>query len=267
MSLTRKKAKILRRKCTFTGRSYRRYDKNLFQQKIRDADWNEFNNSNTVTSKWNVLLKIITNTIDNMCALKLFKIKQEKQPWITNQLIELIKGKDHALKRAKKRKDPVLWEEAKRLRNNCTKRLRDARADYINENLNNNLGEQKKFWKNIQNVIPSHKKKNIGTFNLIDENTGLEINDNIAQFINDFFVNIGPNLAKKCDQPWIFDGEPCAHSMDNIITDLDEIIKLCKEININKSSCIEHISSEVLRIDYCDARPLCSALIKLGYIF
>ena len=83
---------------------------------------------------------------------------------------------------------------------------------------------------------------------LIDENTGLEVNDdNTAKFINDFFVNIGPNLAKNCDQPWTFDGEPCAHSMDNITTDLDKIVKLCKEININKSSCIEHISSEVLR--------------------
>ena len=35
--------------------------------------------------------------------------------------------------------------------------------------------------------------------------------------------------------------------MDHIETDLDGIWKLCKDININKSSCIEHLSSEILR--------------------
>ena len=75
--------------------------------------------------------QIIRENIDIMCPLKTFKIKQEKEPWISDQLIELIKDKDHALRRAKKRKDPQLWKEAKRLRNNCIKRLRDARAEYI----------------------------------------------------------------------------------------------------------------------------------------
>ena len=37
--------------------------------------------------------------------------------------------------------------------------------------------------------------------------------------------------------------------MENIETNIDEIIKLCKEININKSSCVENLSSEIL----CDA--------------
>ena len=183
-----------------------------------------------------------------MCPLKLFKIKQEKEPWISNQLIELIKDKDHALKIAKKSKDLILWAEAKRLRNNCTKRLRDARADFIKDNLKNNIGNQKKFWQNIQNVIPSAKKRNSGTFKLIDNDTGLDIEEHdTAQFRNDFFVNIGPNLAKNCIQPWRFDGQICNDTLENIETNIDEVIKLCKEININKSSCVENLSSEILR--------------------
>ena len=241
-----------------------------------------------------------------MCPLKTFKIKQEKEPWLSNQLIELIKDKDYALKRAKSKKDPVLWTEAKKLRNNCTKRLHDARADYIKENLEINLGNQKKFWKNIQNVISSSKKANIGNFKQTDQDSGIDIDENdtaqynnctkrlrdaradyikenleinlgnqkkfwkniqnviplskkanignfkqtdqdsgididendTAQYINDFFVNIGPNLASKCDQPWRFDGNLCPNNIDPIYTDVDEIIKLCKDININRSSCI-----------------------------
>ena len=246
--LTRKRVKKVKKKCNFIGRSYRRYNKLVFQQLIRDADWNAFDNSITATAKWNCLLQTIRENIDRMCPLKTFKIKQDKEPWLSNQLIELIKDKDYALKRAKSTKDPVLWNEAKRLRNNCTRRLRDARADYIKENLENNMGNQKKFWKNIQNVIPSSKKKNIGNFKLTDQVSGIDIDENdTAQYINDFFVNIGPNLASKCDQPWRFDGNPCPNNIDSIFTDVDEIIILCKDINVNKSSCIEHLSSEIIR--------------------
>ena len=152
----------------------------------------------------------------------------------------MIKDKDYALKRAKLRKDPTLWTEAKRLRNTCTKRLRDARTDYIKDNLEQNLGNQKKF--------PSTRKRNNGDFNLMDQITGMDIDkNNTAQYINDFFVNIGPNLAKKCDQPWRFDGEPCLNNIESIQTNVDEITKLCKDMNINKALCIEHLSSEIIR--------------------
>ena len=246
--LTRKKVKTMKKKCDFIGRSYRNYNKVLFQQMVIESDWHTFDNSLTVSEKWSCLQNIIRNCIDDMCPLKHFKIKQEKEPWLSNQLIELIKDKDLALRIAKKNKDPALWNEAKRLRNNCTKRLRDARAEYIKENLDNNTGNQNKFWKNIQNVIPSTKSKKKGNIKLIDQDSNLDISEeNTASYINDFFVNIGPNLAKNCNQPWNFDGTPCDATLPNFETDLDEVVKLCQKININKSSCIDNLSSEIIR--------------------
>ena len=114
----------------------------------------------TVLDKWNCLIDITGNSINRMCPLKLFRIKQEKEPWISNQLIELIKDKDHALKRAKKSKDLRLWAEAKRLRNSCTKRLRDAQADFIKDDLNNNIGNQKNSGK-IYKMLSLQRKKEI----------------------------------------------------------------------------------------------------------
>ena len=38
-----------------------------------------------------------------------------------------------------------------------------------------------------------------------------------------------------------------ANHIDNIVTNLEEIIKICKNININKASCVEHLSSQILR--------------------
>ena len=147
--LTRKKAPNIKIKCEFIVRSYRNYNKMRFQENIRNENWDNYDSNPTVKGKWEEMESIIRNNIDAMCPLKKFKIKQEKEPWISNRLIELIKDRDSRFKRAKRRKDPQLWNEAKRLRNNCIKRLREAKADYIKENLENNIGNQKKFWQNM----------------------------------------------------------------------------------------------------------------------
>ena len=36
----------------------------------------------------------ITSSIDQICRIKTFKIKNDKEPWILPELLELIKGKD-----------------------------------------------------------------------------------------------------------------------------------------------------------------------------
>ena len=52
------------------------------------------------------MLRITYESIDNMCPVKKFKIKQVKEAWITPQLLELIKDKDHAMKKPKKKERP-----------------------------------------------------------------------------------------------------------------------------------------------------------------
>ena len=245
---TRKKAKIKKVKCTFTGRSYRNYNRNVFQNEITNADWTLFNNEPTVKGKWKEMLNIIYKSIDTMCPVKTFRVKQEKEQWITPPLLELIKDKDNAMKRAKRRNDPELWKIAKSLRNRCTKRLRQARADFIKESLDNNMGNSKKFWKNIQEVLPNKNSNSSGSFCLFDtgKNEMIDPGDT-ANYINEFFTNIGPKLAQQYNKPWNYNGLETDIILGDIQTDIIEIIKLCKDININKSSSINHLSSEIIR--------------------
>ena len=246
--LTRKKIKTIHKKCAFTGRSYRNYNKNEFQDTLRNADWENFDNSNDVSDKWEILIDLINTIIDKKCPVKSYKVKQQKEPWITPPLLELIKDKDHALKKAKRKKDDLLWKEAKRLRNDCTKRLRTARADYIKENLENNLGNSKKIWKNIQNILPNKKNKTAPNVDLYDhESDSIVPPEETADFINNFFVNIGPNLSKNNNEKWEFEGKNTNHILQDIFTDIDEVSKLCNHININKSSCIVNLSAEIIR--------------------
>ena len=68
-----------------------------------------------------------------------------------------------------------------------------------------------------------------------------------ADYINQFFTGIGPKLAQQYNKLWSFKGFETDKTLNNIETDIMEIIKLCKDININKSSGVNHLSSEILR--------------------
>ena len=245
--LTRKKAKFSKVKCDFVGRSYRNYNIDLFQDRIKNSDWTFLQTTDNPEDQWENWLNIITREIDIMCPTKTFRIKQIKQPWITPRLLELIKDKDKALKNAKKSKNRDLWNEAKRIRNACTNRLRKAKADFIKEQLITHSNDQKKFWKHIQDVLPKNTHNNNKPISLLNDNDQTIETENVADYINQFFTDIGPNLAKNCQMDWVYSGNESIGSLTNIETTKEEIIVICKNININKASCVDNISSEVLR--------------------
>ena len=244
--LTRKKAKSRKQRCSFEGRSYRHYNKEIFQEQIENANWHEFDESRNPIRMWEIMKTNIEGIIDIMCPMKIFRINQIKQPWITPPLIELIKDKDKILKKAKKKKtDENLWNQAKR--NMCTNRLRKAKADYVKSNLNNNQNNPKKFWKNIQEIFPQ-KSKNNKNIILTDMDTDQTFeSEKVADYINDFFTNIGPKLALKCNSPWAFYGNESVNIIENIEITPEEVLEVCKTININKASCVDNLSCEILR--------------------
>ena len=59
-----------------------------------------------------------------------------------------------------------------------------------------------------------------------------------ADYINEFFTNIGPNLTELFTAKWETDMLQCIHSLPDMDTNEDEVYKLIKDINIYKSSAI-----------------------------
>ena len=68
-----------------------------------------------------------------------------------------------------------------------------------------------------------------------------------AQYINKSFTNIGPKLAKEHRSYWKYFGKTVVDSIEPIITNVAEVIKLCKEIEPLKSSDMDQISSNICK--------------------
>ena len=103
--LNRKHCAKPKAKLDFTGRSYKNYYKAVFCDSLLNIDWNNLYQCDDVNTAWNIMLQNITTVIDEMCPLKRYKISQAKEPWVTNEILELIKDKDRLLRRAKNKKN------------------------------------------------------------------------------------------------------------------------------------------------------------------
>ena len=258
--LTRRKKKLEKSKLTFLGRSYRKYSKDQFVQRLLDEDWNDFDSQEDVNIAWNIMYQVIRRNIDAMCPMKIFRIASSKSPWISNDLLEIIQDKNSQLDRAKRTKRLDDWQLARQMRNECNLLVKRAKARYIQEQAEQDSKDPKKFWKNISDILPNCKNLK-APINLVDTTTKLPVPENdTAAFINNFFVDIGPRLAEQHVEPWVYKGKISETSLDEVTVTLMEVDKACKSIDISKSSAIDGLSSKIIKDAFI---ALCDKLTKL----
>ena len=72
--IIKKRKNIIREKKYVYCRSYKNYDKNIFQSKLKNLDWTIFNLLDNVDDMWNMIYKAIEYEVNLMCPYKKTKI-------------------------------------------------------------------------------------------------------------------------------------------------------------------------------------------------
>ena len=104
------------------------------------------------------------------------------------------------MKTAKRTNLPEDWRRARELKHICVKSLKQAKRDFITDNLKDPSQDPKKFWEIVNSILPNSGNKKV--VDLIDKDTGSPIHpENVAEYVNEFFTGIGPKLASKFTDP------------------------------------------------------------------
>ena len=258
--VSRKKERTMTKKTKFEGRSYTRYNKEEFQANLLQIDWENFYSQADPNVAWGIMKSNLEITIEEMCPLRVMKGKVYDDPWITREIIEMIKDKDRLMKNAKTTGIKEDWDLAKQARNFVSTQIRNLKSEYLKEEQENNVDDPKKFWRNISSIIPKDKG---GKQQIILEKDGVQRDPGeSAGILNHFFTGIGPTLANDFDpNNWEPVGEEEETKLKECATNFVEVHKLCQEIKITKSSGYSHLSSRVLK----DSFMVLSA--QLSYLF
>ena len=99
------------------------------------------------------------------------------------------------MKEFEKKKNHMLLEQAKSLRNRIQARIKSAKADYIIGQLEDCKNDPKKFWREINVLLKPGNSYSIPGF--VDQTSGLNVpTDECAHYVNSFFASIGQDLFK-----------------------------------------------------------------------
>ena len=130
--------------------------------------------------------------------------------------------------------------------------IRDTQREYykslIKQYSNNCIG----LWKTLGGIISKkNKQTKINKLKLDNKITNDPVQ--IANAVNDFFTNIGPNLANKFENSRLtnfkkFMGKSCKQSMYMHKTNSTEIEKLISNLDCKKSPGFDELSAKFLKL-------------------
>ena len=92
--IIKKRKNIIREKKYVYCRSYKNYDKNIFQSKLKNLDWTIFDLLDNVDDMWNMIYKAIEYEVNLMCPYKKTKITNNRPEWMTRELMEFEMHRD-----------------------------------------------------------------------------------------------------------------------------------------------------------------------------
>ena len=236
-----KKDKPTKVQLSFRGRSYRHYDREQFQDNLANLDWQSLYVCNDIDQAWNIMLEKIRYEIELMCPLKNIKINKQKDPWITNEILELINDKNDLLAGAKCSKLVEDWDNAQTARNLVSSMIKEAKRDYLTNEIGNNH-DPNKFWNRLHSMFPD--KPTSGKINLKNSNTNEMLKENdIPDYANTFFTSVGSNII--CDtgfdiRNWSYEGIKLPQTFVLREVEIEKVLYEIKNIKATKPSVIDH---------------------------
>ena len=226
-------------------RIYKNYDRDVFRTLLANNDWTLYYATQDVDTLWYVIFTRVVDILEIMCPYKRVCLRDPKTPWVTAEVVHAINERRKYMRMYWKTKNQFIWDICKYMRNRCNMLVRNAKAVYIKKNLAQTTNDPKKFWKSINNLLKG-PKSDVIAHEFLDNTTGETIEQQfVCDYLNKFYANVGmSNLTNVTPKPnwsihdigYVF--EPVTHA---------EMRNLIKEIDIGKDSCVEGVSTNILK--------------------
>ena len=216
------------------GRSYTNYNKEQLAETLRENISKQKINHLDPNAYWDELVNCINKAADKHCPMVKMKIRDTSAPFINKELRELQSDRDYFCEKADLSQEPGDRFIANCMIKIARKQVKKAKADYfLNQAIIHNQNH-KKFWYEYKKIQPKSKQ---AVSNIIDDKTGERIEDKqLPNNINNYFIEIGENLAKKCQQ--INEEDKLFHPTvnENVFTlnKVDEGVIKCKILKLDK---------------------------------
>ena len=189
------KLKIDYKTITIYKRDYSSFSEKSFRDDVSIQNFN--NNLEDVNKQFQDFYFKLEGCVDRHAPLKKLtpkEIKLKQKPWIDKDLNKMIKIKNKLFNRKKRQPTNENVNKLYKLfRNRVNRELTKSKKNYYDKYFEENNNNSKKVWEGIRSIITIKNPKGSSISQLkIDEKT-IDDPKEIAETVNNFFVDIGKN--------------------------------------------------------------------------
>ena len=179
-------------------RSFSQKNKQSFLSELSTMTWDSVITTENAQDAFTIFHKTFTSVFEKNFPKRKVKLKYEsKKSWLTDSLKNCIKRKNHLYYKSIKVKTAYNELMYTTYRNKLKKVLFKAEQEHYSQLLEANKSNMKKTWTILKQIINKKKySKTQAQFKLNDD-TLISDKSVISEKFNDFFIDVGPNLAKK----------------------------------------------------------------------
>ena len=174
-----------------------------FCHDLEQQNWETIIETDDVNQAYSSFVDIVKTLFNKNCPIKRIMIKNNKYDklWITPGLKNACKKKNNLYRRFLKCRSKKAESRYKSYKNKLTGILRYCEKEYYNRKLQLYRNDMKNTWKLLNGVMNRKMKERnfVSHFNYNDKE--IYNKQEIANGFNDFFVNIGPELANNIVSP------------------------------------------------------------------
>ena len=174
---------------------------NRLCQDLEHQDWNEVYSFDDVQNAYDHFYTILYRLFDKNILLvkprRNLHNRGQKALWITKGILKSRKTKNILYKKFIKKPTKENESIYKAYRNKFNKVKNAAKKCYYNKEFNEHKGNLRYQWKLINEVINKNKLKPELQDCFVQNETLISDSTEISNKFNEYFVNVGPNLARK----------------------------------------------------------------------
>ena len=214
-------------------------------------DWHDVLECDNVEIAYNLFINTFNRHFNKLVPLVKSSYKKSgNRPWITRGILLSIKRRNILYKKSVQKPSQHNKEKYKKYRNKLTSIIRSSRSLYYSKQFENVKGNMSSTWRIIKDIL--HKKgKTESAGKFIHDGNEISNAEDIAKLFNSYFVNIGPNQAKKIDSTGCNFKEYLYNKSQMSLflkpTDYLEILNITSSLKNSRSSGHDEISSAFLK--------------------
>jgi hypothetical protein len=227
-----------------------------FKTLLSETDWDLVYQSTDASTAYDVFIKTFSDLYETVFPKYVVEMKRKtiQNPWMTKGLLKSSKRKQRLYEKFLKKRTFKNEEKYKKFKNLYeTVRSRSKKLHYSHL-ISKYEGNIKKTWDIMKEIIGKSKTKgnNLPKRLFVDGNETFE-KYKIASKINEYFVNVGPDLASKVSKSQQnFDKylQNCNSIMKEFVLTVEEITEALNSLKINKSAGIDEITPNIIKAAY-----------------